>query len=111
MPIDGKGKTDYDENKFILFSAREEPGARMENAREMCIRDRGALAVLLVVVGDGEAVGLLLDLADEGEDRLLPGDADLPALGGHEGTGAVAVVLHHAEDGDGTAEALSLIHI
>ena len=34
MPIDGKGKTDYDENKFILFSAREEPGARMENARE-----------------------------------------------------------------------------
>lgn len=33
MPIDGKGKTDYDENKFILFSAREEPGARMENAR------------------------------------------------------------------------------
>ncbi len=33
MPIDGTGKTDYDENKFILFSAREEPGARMENAR------------------------------------------------------------------------------
>ena len=62
--------------------------------------------MLLVVVGDGEAVGLLLDLADEGEDRLLPGDADLPALRRHESPGPVAVVLHHAEDGHGTAEAL-----
>ena len=67
---------------------------------------QGALAVLLVVVGDGEAVGLLLDLADEGEDRLLPGDADLPALRRHESPGPVAVVLHHAEDGHGAAEAL-----
>ena len=62
--------------------------------------------MLLVVVGDGEAVGLLLDLADEGEDRLLPGDADLPALRRHESPGPVAVVLHHAEDGHGAAEAL-----
>ena len=61
----------------------------------------GALLVLLPLEGDGEAVHLLLDAADHGEDvgRLL--DAQLTALHGDQRPGAVAVVLHHAQDGDG----------
>ena len=55
---------------------------------------------LLAVELDGKAVGLLLDLADEGEHRRDGLNADLPAVGGHQGPGAVAVVLHHAEGGD-----------
>ena len=55
---------------------------------------------LLAVELDGEAVGLLLDLPDEGEHRRDGLNADLPAVGGHQGPGAVAVVLHHTEGGD-----------
>jgi hypothetical protein len=39
----------------------------------------------------------LLDIPHEGEYRRLGGDADLPSVAVHKGTGAVAVVLHHAE--------------
>ena len=60
----------------------------------------GALGMVLVVIGDGETVGLLLDLADEGEHRLIVHNADLPALWGDQRPGAVAVILHHAEDGN-----------
>jgi hypothetical protein len=44
----------------------------------------GALFVALVVEGDGEAVGLLLNAADEGKDGGIRGDADLPALRRHQ---------------------------
>ena len=54
-------------------------------------------------------MGLLLDLADEGEHRLLGDDADLPALRRHQRTGAVAVVLHHAQNGDVDAHGLQLL--
>ena len=40
------------------------------------------LVLLLAVELDGKAVGLLLDLADEGEDGLVSLDADLLSLGG-----------------------------
>ena len=40
-----------------------------------------AAAAQLAVVGDGEAVGLLLHLADEGEEGRDGGDAGLPAVG------------------------------
>ena len=42
-----------------------------------------ALFVALVVIGDGKAVGLLLNPANEGKDGLLGDDADLPALRRH----------------------------
>ena len=58
-----------------------------------------AFAVAFVVKGDGKAVGLLLNLPDKGKHRLVSHNADLPPLGGHQGAGAVTVVLHHAEDG------------
>ena len=70
-------------------------------AFEETVEHRAAhpLVLLLAVELDGKAVGLLLDLADEGEDGLVSLDADLLSLGGDQGAGAVAVVLHHAEDG------------
>ena len=42
------------------------------------------LVLLLAVELDGKAVGLLLDLADEGEDGLVSLDADLLSLGGDQ---------------------------
>ena len=54
----------------------------------------------LPVVFDGEAVGLLLDLSNEGEDRRDGLDADLPSVGVDQRPGTVAVILHHAESGD-----------
>ena len=59
------------------------------------------LAPELAMVGDGEAVGLLLNLADEGENRLIVVNADLLPLRRHQRTGAVPVVLHHAEHREG----------
>lgn len=43
----------------------------------------GAAAVALVVVGDGEAVSLLLDLANQRKEGLVIDDAQLPALRRH----------------------------
>ena len=53
------------------------------------------------MVGDGKAVGLLLDGADEGEDRRDGGDADLLPLRRGQRPGPVAVVLDHAIDWEG----------
>ena len=50
------------------------------------------------MVGDGKAVCLLLNPADQGKyggDSLNP---DLRAVGGDQRAGTVAVVLDHAED-------------
>ena len=58
------------------------------------------------IIGDGETVRLLLNLPNEGEHRLIGLNADLHPLRRHQGTGAVAVVLYHAENGDGQTEAL-----
>ena len=58
------------------------------------------------MVLDGKAVGLLLDLADEGEHRRDGLDADLPAVRVDQGPSAVAVVLHHAVGGDGQIQHL-----
>ena len=52
------------------------------------------------MVLDGEAVGLLLNLADQREHRRDRLNTDLPAVWVDQGPGAVAVVLHHAEGGD-----------
>ena len=61
-------------------------------------RDERAARVLLVVIGDGEAVHLLLNPPDEGEEGRAVLDADLLPLRRHQRAGAVAVVLDHAED-------------
>ena len=45
-------------------------------------------------------MGLLLNLPDEGKHRLVVANADLPAIRRHQGPGAVAVILYHAENGD-----------
>ena len=50
------------------------------------------------MIGDGEAVGLLLDAPDEGKHRRNCLDADLGSLRRHQGAGAVAVVFDHAEN-------------
>ena len=57
--------------------------------------------MLLPLEGDGEPVHLLLNAADHGEDmgRLL--DAQLRALHRDKRPRPVAVVLHHAQNGDG----------
>ena len=68
------------------------------------------LAPELAVVGDGEAVGLLLNLADEGENRLIVVNADLLPLRGHQRPGAVPVVLHHAEHREGQVQLLKRSH-
>ena len=68
------------------------------------------LAPELAVVGDGEAVGLLLNLADEGENRLIVVNADLLPLRRHQRTGAVPVVLHHAEHREGQVQLLKRSH-
>ena len=52
----------------------------------------------LVVERDGEAVRLLLDLADQGEHCGVGPQVDLMPLGGGQRAGAVAVVLDHAVD-------------
>ena len=57
------------------------------------------LAAQLPVIGDGEAVGLLLNAANEGKNRLIVVDADFLPLGRHQRPGAVPVVLDHAEYG------------
>ena len=54
----------------------------------------------LTVVFDGETVGLLLDLADQGEHRGDRLDADFPPIRMDQGTGTVPVVLYHTEGGD-----------
>ena len=51
-------------------------------------------------------MGLLLDLSDEGKDRGIAHNTDLPALRGDECPGPVTVVLYHAENGNGDAKAL-----
>ena len=53
--------------------------------------------MLLVVVGNGEAVRLLLHRADQGEQRGRLPNAQLLPPGGDQGAGAVPVVLHHAQ--------------
>jgi len=60
--------------------------------------------VLLVVVGDGEAVDLLLHPPDQGEQGGGCLDADLHALRRHQRTGAVTVVLHHAQHRHGEVQ-------
>ena len=63
------------------------------------LRALGGTGVLLVVVGDGEAVDLLLHRADKGKQGGCLLYAQLMAPGGDERTGAVAVVLDHAQHG------------
>ena len=55
-------------------------------------------------------MGLLLNLADEGEHRLIGLDANLPALRRDQGPGAVPVVLYHAEHRDGQPQGLQHLH-
>ena len=50
------------------------------------------------LIGNGEAVCLLLDAPDEGEHRRAALDADLLPVRRDKGARAVAVVLDHAED-------------
>ena len=50
------------------------------------------------MIGDGEAVRLLLNAADQRKDRRDALNADLAAVRRDEGARAVAVVLDHAED-------------
>ena len=59
----------------------------------------GALAVLLPVEGDGEAVYLLLHPAQHGEQGRVVLYAQLLPLQRHQRSCPVAVVLHHAQDG------------
>ena len=69
----------------------------------------GAAAVLFVVIGDGEPVDLLLHPTHQRKQRRALLDAQLPALRRHQRTGAVAVVLHHAQNGDMDAHGLQLL--
>ena len=55
------------------------------------------LAAQLPVIGNGESVGLLLDIADEGKNGLVVVNADLLPLGRHQSPGAVPVVFHHTK--------------
>lgn len=50
------------------------------------------------LIGNGEAVCLLLDAADEGKHRRIALDADLLPVRRNKGARAVAVILDHAED-------------
>ena len=65
--------------------------------------------MLFVVIGDGEAVDLLLHPAHQRKQRRTLLDAQLPALRRHQRTGAVAVVLHHTQNGDMDAHGLQLL--
>ena len=67
---------------------------------------QGAFAVALVVESDGETVRFLLNLANERKDCLCIYDADFPSVRSHQRPRAVAVVFHHAEDGNGHAKFL-----
>ena len=50
------------------------------------------------LIGNGEAVCLLLNTPDEGEHRRVALDADLLPVRRNKGARAVAVILDHAED-------------
>ena len=60
----------------------------------------GALGVLFMVIGDGEAVDFLLYPSDQGEQGGALLNAQLAAVGRHQGAGAVTVILDHAENGN-----------
>ena len=47
--------------------------------------------------GDGKAVGFLLNGTDQSKNRLIGIDRNLLRFSGDQGTGTVAVILHHAE--------------
>ena len=66
-------------------------------------------AAQLAVILDGEPVDLLLHPAHQRKQRRTLLDAQLPALRRHQRTGAVAVVLHHAQNGDMDAHGLQLL--
>ena len=51
-------------------------------------------------------MGLLLDLPHQGEHRRDGLDADLPPVRVDQGAGAVPVILHHTEGGDGQVQGL-----
>ena len=59
-----------------------------------------------MVIGNGEAVDLLLNLAHQGEQRGALLDAQLLALRRYQRPGPVAVVLHHAQHRHRKAQAL-----
>ena len=73
-------------------------------------RAHGAFGVMLVVIGDGKAVGLLLNLPHKRKHRWNLCNADLPPIRRDQGTGAVAVILHHAKHWDGQAKLLQHPH-
>ena len=54
----------------------------------------------LTVVLNGKAVGLLLNLPDQGENRRNGLDTDFPPVRMDQRPGTVAVVLHHTKGGN-----------
>ena len=73
----------------LLFSFRADARDPIE------LRVAQSFAPELPVIGDGKAVGLLLDVSNQGEDRLIVVNADLAPLGSHQSPGPVAVILDH----------------
>ena len=78
----------------LLFPLWTDPG----NAVQFRVTE--PLAAQLTVIGDGEAMGLLLDISDKREYRLVRFDPDLLPGRGHECPCPVPVILYHAEYGD-----------
>ena len=65
---------------------------------------QGGFRVLFVVIGDGEAVDLLLHPAHQGKQRGALLDAQLLPLGRYQGPGPVAVIFYHAQHRHGEAQ-------
>ena len=56
-----------------------------------------ALAAKISVVGDGETVGLLLNVTDQGEYRLVIINPDLTAVRGNQCPCTVPIIFYHTE--------------
>ena len=55
------------------------------------------------MIGDGKSVGFLLNIANQGENRLVGVNGYFLPIGRNQRPGAVTVILHHAEHREGNA--------
>ena len=94
----GHGGQGLELSQQILFALGADTGDAVQ------FRVLQALAAELSVIGDGEAVGLLLNVPDQREDGLVSVNAYFLALRGHQCPGAVPVVLYHTEHRESKAE-------
>jgi len=65
---------------------------------------KGAALMLLVVIGDGEAMHFLLNTADHGEKMGALLNAQLLSLRRHQRAGPVFVIFYHAQNRQGQAQ-------